>query len=384
MSSTDYKSKVTSLPLPTGEGVRGERPESVSKVCLLVINPGSTSTKIAVYENESPLLVQNIHHTVDELARFPNVMDQFDFRKSLVLRELEANGIPFRFDAIIGRGGLVKPISGGVYEVNAAMKRDTLHAMRTHACNLGALIADDLASQLPGCRAFIADPGVVDELEDVARFTGSPLMPRITIWHALNQKAIARRFAAEQNTRYEDLNLIVCHLGGGISVAAHRQGRAVDANNALDGEGPFSPERAGTLPAGQLIDLCFSGKFTKDELKKRISGRAGLAAHLGTTDIPTVIKFIEEGDEHAALVLDAMIYNVAKSIGAAATVLCGKINAILLTGGIAHSGYVVSRLIDRISFLAPVHVYPGEDEMEALALNALGALRGELPVVIYE
>lgn len=384
MSSTDYKSKVTSLPLPTGEGVRGERPESVNKVCLLVINPGSTSTKIAVYENESPLLVQNIHHTVDELARFPNVMDQFDFRKSLVLRELEANGIPFRFDAIIGRGGLVKPISGGVYEVNAAMKRDTLHAMRTHACNLGALIADDLASQLPGCRAFIADPGVVDELEDVARFTGSPLMPRITIWHALNQKAIARRFAAEQNTRYEDLNLIVCHLGGGISVAAHRQGRAVDANNALDGEGPFSPERAGTLPAGQLIDLCFSGKFTKDELKKRISGRAGLAAHLGTTDIPTVIKFIEEGDEHAALVLDAMIYNVAKSIGAAATVLCGKINAILLTGGIAHSGYVVSRLIDRISFLAPVHVYPGEDEMEALALNALGALRGELPVVIYE
>lgn len=384
MSSTDYKSKVTNLPLPTGEGVRGERPESVSKVCLLVINPGSTSTKIAVYENESPLLVQNIHHTVDELARFPNVMDQFDFRKSLVLRELEANGIPFRFDAIIGRGGLVKPISGGVYEVNAAMKRDTLHAMRTHACNLGALIADDLASQLPGCRAFIADPGVVDELEDVARFTGSPLMPRITIWHALNQKAIARRFAAEQNTRYEDLNLIVCHLGGGISVAAHRLGRAVDANNALDGEGPFSPERAGTLPAGQLIDLCFSGKFTKDELKKRISGRAGLAAHLGTTDIPTVIKFIEEGDEHAALVLDAMIYNVAKSIGAAATVLCGKIDAILLTGGIAHSGYVVSRLINRISFLAPVHVYPGEDEMEALALNALGALRGELPVVIYE
>lgn len=355
-----------------------------SKVTSLVINPGSTSTKIAVYENESPLLVQNIHHAVDELARFPNVMDQFDFRKSLVLRELETNGIPFRFDAIIGRGGLVKPISGGVYEVNDAMKRDTLHAMRTHACNLGALIADDLASQLPGCRAFIADPGVVDELEDVARFTGSPLMPRITIWHALNQRAIARRFAAEHNTRYEDLNLIVCHLGGGISVAAHHQGRAVDANNALDGEGPFSPERAGTLPAGQLIDLCFSGKFTKDELKKRISGRAGLAAHLGTTDIPTVIKSIEEGDEHAALVLDAMIYNVAKSIGAAATVLCGKIDAILLTGGIAHSDYVVSRLINRISFLAPVHVYPGEDEMEALALNALGALRGELPVVIYE
>lgn len=371
MKDKQHKSKAINLPFPTGDKL------------LLIINPGSTSTKIAVYENEAPLLVRNIHHTVDELARFPNVMDQFDFRKSLVLRELEANGIPFRFDAVVGRGGLVKPISGGVYEVNEAMKRDTLHAMRTHACNLGALIADDLASQLPGCRAFIADPGVVDEREDVARFTGSPLMPRIAIWHALNQKAIARRFAAERRTRYEDLDLIVCHLGGGISVAVHHQGRAIDANNALDGEGPFSPERAGTLPAGQLIDLCFSGKFTRDELKKRISGRAGLAAHLGTTDIPTVIQSIEKGDKHAEQVLDAMIYNVAKSIGAAATVLCGKIDAILLTGGIAYSDYVISRLTNRISFLAPVYVYPGEDEMEALALNALGALRGELPVLTY-
>lgn len=355
-----------------------------SEATLLVINPGSTSTKIAVYRGEVPLLVRNIRHTVDELARFPTVTDQFGFRKSLVLRELETNGIPFRFDAVIGRGGLVKPISGGVYEVNEAMKRDTLNAMRTHACNLGALIADDLASQLPGCRAFIADPGVVDELDDVARFTGSPLLPRIAIWHALNQKAIARRFAADRQTRYEELDLIVCHLGGGISVAVHRHGRAVDANNALDGEGPFSPERAGTLPAGQLIDLCFSGRFTKDELKKRISGRAGLAAHLGTTDIPAIVRSVEAGDEQAREVLDAMIYNVAKSIGAAATVLCGKVDAILLTGGIAHSDYVVSRLTRRISFLAPVHVFPGEDEMEALALNALGALRGELPVQVYE
>ena len=351
---------------------------------ILVINPGSTSTKIAVYENEVPLLVRNIRHTVDELAEYPDVTDQFDFRKSLVLRELEANGIPFRFDAVIGRGGLVKPIPGGVYEVNDAMKRDTLHAMRTHACNLGGLIADDLASRLSGCRAFIADPGVVDELEDVARLTGSPLMPRVTVWHALNQKAIARRFAAEHHTRYEELDLIVCHLGGGISVAVHRHGRAIDANNALDGEGPFSPERAGTLPAGQLIDLCFSGKFTREELKKRISGHAGLAAHLGTTDLPAVIRSIEAGDAHAALVVDAMIYNVAKSIGAAATVLCGKVDAILLTGGIAYSDYVVSRLEKRISFLAPVAIYPGEDEMEALALNALGALRGDLPVSVYE
>lgn len=209
-------------------------------------------------------------------------------------------------------------------------------------------------------------------------------MPKITIWHALNQRAIARRFAKEQRTKYEDLDLIVCHLGGGISVAVHRHGRAIDANNALDGSGPFSPERAGTLPAGQLIDLCHSGRFTNDELKKRISGRAGLAAHLGTTDIPTVIRSIEAGDHHAKLILDAMIYNIAKEIGAAATVLYGKADAILLTGGIAHSDYVISRLKERISFIAPVYVYPGEDELEALALNALGALRGELPIQVYK
>lgn len=351
---------------------------------ILAINPGSTSTKIAVYEDESPLLVRSIRHTVEELSAFPQVIDQFEYRKSLVMQELEKNSIPFQFDAIIGRGGLVKPIPGGVYEVNEAMKQDTLHAMRTHACNLGGLIADELATSLPGCRAFIADPGVVDELQEVARFTGSPLMPRVTIWHALNQKAIARRYAKEQGKRYEDLDLIICHLGGGISVAAHHRGRAIDANNALDGEGPFSPERAGTLPSGQLIDLCFSGKFTKDELKKRISGRAGLAAHLGTTDVVAILRSIEKGDKKAELVLDAMIYNVAKAIGALSVVLYGKIDAILLTGGIAHSEYVVTRIKKRIDFLAPVVVYPGEDEMEALALNALGALKGELPVLVYQ
>lgn len=350
---------------------------------ILVINPGSTSTKIAVYEDESPVLVRTIRHSIDELSVHPNVMDQFEFRKKVVLQELDKDNIPFAFDAIIGRGGLVKPIHGGVYEVNEAMKRDTQNAMHTHACNLGGLIADELASSLPGCRAFIADPGVVDELEDVARITGSPLMPRITIWHALNQKAVARRFAKEHQTTYEQLNLIVCHLGGGISIAVHRHGRAVDANNALNGEGPFSPERAGTLPAGQLIDLCFSGRFTKEELKKRISGRAGLAAHLGTTDVAAIVESIEKGDTKAKLVMDAMIYNIAKAIGAASTVLCGKMDAILLTGGIAYSDYVISHLKERIDFLAPVYVYPGEDEMEALALNALGALKGELTVQQY-
>lgn len=350
---------------------------------ILVINPGSTSTKIAVYEDETPRLVRNIRHSVEELAAFSSILDQFEFRKNLVLEELAADGIPFAFDAIVGRGGLLKPIPGGVYEVNDAMLDDILHAMRNHACNLGCLIASELAAMLPGCRAFIADPGVVDELDDVARITGSPLMPRITIWHALNQRAIARRYAAEQGTDYERLDLIVCHLGGGISVGVHRHGRAVDVNNALDGEGPFSPERAGTLPAGQLIDTCCSGRFTREELKKRISGRAGLAAHLGTTDIPAIIRQIESGDRHAELVLNAMIYQVARSIGAASVVLYGKVDAILLTGGMAHSAYIVSRLKERISFLAPVHVYPGEDELEALAMNVLDALRGKLPVQVY-
>ena len=358
---------------------------------ILAINPGSTSTKIAVYEDKTPLLVRNIRHSVEELSHFPRVIDQFEFRKNLVIEALKENGIPFEFDAIVGRGGLLKPIPGGVYEVNDAMLDDIAHAMRSHACNLGCLIAAELAALLPGCRAFIADPGVVDELDEIARITGSPLMPRITIWHALNQRAIARRYAAELTAaspghpvRYEDLNLIICHLGGGISVGTHNHGRAIDVNNALDGEGPFSPERAGTLPAGPLIDLCYSHRFRKDELKKRISGHAGLAAHLGTTDIPAIIKSIEAGDQKAELVLNAMIYQVAKSVGSAAVVLYGKVDAILLTGGIAHSEYVTSRLKERVSFLAPVHVYPGEDELEALAVNVLGALRGELPIQVYK
>ena len=350
---------------------------------ILAVNPGSTSTKIAVYEDKTPRLVRTIRHSVDELAVYPQVIDQFEFRKNLVLDELKADGIPFEFDAIIGRGGLFKPVPGGVYEVNDAMLADSVHAMRSHACNLGCLIASELAALLPGCRAFIADPGVVDELDEVARITGSPLMPRITIWHALNQRAIARRYAAEHGSRYEDLNLIICHLGGGISVGTHRHGRCIDVNNALDGEGPFSPERAGTLPAGNLIDLCYSGRMSMDELKKRISGRAGLVAHLGTTDVQAIIGRIEEGDTHAELVLNAMIYQIAKSVGAAAVVLYGKVDAILLTGGIAYNDYVVSRLKERVSFLAPVFVYPGEDELEALAMNALGVLRGELPVQEY-
>lgn len=352
---------------------------------ILAINPGSTSTKIAVYENDTPVLVTNIRHQLDELARYEKITDQYDYRKQLILDELAKKDIPFDFDAIIGRGGLVKPIAGGVYEVNDALRIDTINAQRTHACNLGSLIAYELAEMLPGCRAFIADPVVVDEMSDVAHISGSPLLPRMAVWHALNQRAVARRFAREHNTRYEDLNLIVCHLGGGVSVGTHKKGKTIDVNNALDGEGPISPERAGTLPTGQLVDLCFSGKYSKEDVKKMIAGNnAGLAAHLKSTDMMQIEQAIEKGDEYAKLIVDAMVYQIAKSVGAAAVPLYGKVDAILLTGGMARSEYVVPRLTDYISFLAPVYVYPGEDELEALASNALAVLNGEIQPHIYQ
>ncbi|MBQ8464120.1 MAG: butyrate kinase [Prevotella sp.] len=353
---------------------------------ILVINPGSTSTKMAVFEDEKPMILRGISHTNEELAPFgDDVLNQLEYRKQLVLDELERMNVPMQFEAVIGRGGLVKPISGGVYEINQRMLDDTHNgiAMHNHACNLGCLIAHDIASQIPGCRAFIADPGVVDELNDYARISGSPLMNRICIWHALNQRAIARRFANEIGRRYEDLNLIICHLGGGISVAAHEHGRAVDANNALDGEGPFSPERAGSLPASDLIRLSFSGKYTEKQLLKRLAGKAGLNAHLGTSNVKEIEQRIAAGDKHAETVLNAMIYHVAKNICGLGAVFCGKVDAILLTGGLARSEYVISRLRRRIEFLAPTYCFPGEDEMEALALNALAVMRGQREVLEY-
>ena len=366
------------------------RPTTATPACapgyrILVINPGSTSTKVAVYIDEHPLHISTIRHTPEELKPFDQVVEQREFRKQLVLDWLKENNIPFQFDAIIGRGGLAKPIPGGVYLVNRKMCYDTFYALRKHACNLGCIIAAELAlMQKNGCRAYIADPGVVDELLPEARVSGSPLMPRICIWHALNQRAIARRYAKSIGKRYEDLNLIICHLGGGISVAAHDHGRAVDANNALDGEGPFSPERAGSLPAADLIHLCFSGRYTEDQLKKRIAGQAGLMAHMGTTDIPQILKLIEQGDAHARLLIDAMAYHTAKTIASEGAVLKGRVDAILLTGGIAHSEYITSRLVERISYLAPVHIFPGEDEMQALAFNALAVLRGQREAKVYE
>ena len=360
-----------------------QEPHRRTGISILVINPGSTSTKIAVFEDEKPIMLRNIHHSAEQLAQFEKITDQREFRRELVVKELEYLGIPMKFDIIMGRGGLARPVTGGVYRVNEKMCEDTYHAIRKHACNLGCIIAYELAQRIPGCLPLIADPGMVDELDEVARISGSPLMPRICIWHALNQKAIARRFAREYGKRYEDLNLIICHLGGGISVAVHRKGLAVDANNALDGEGPFSPERAGTLPAASLIHLCYSGKYTKEELLKRISGKAGLMTHLGTTNVKELLGRIERGDKEVELLIDAMIYQTAKTIAGCSAVLYGQIDAILLTGGIAYSDYITSRLRKRIDFLAPVHIYPGEDEMQALALNGLAVWRGEREMKEY-
>ena len=368
---------------PTTAGQPSGRSPRHSGVNILVINPGSTSTKIAVYEDEKPVMLRNIHHSPEELKQFEKITDQRTFRRDLVIRELEYLNIPMNFDIIIGRGGLARPVAGGVYRVNEKMCMDSYNAIRKHACNLGCMIALELANGIPGCLPLIADPGMVDELDDVARISGSPLMTRIAIWHALNQRAIARRFAREYGKRYEDLNLIICHLGVGISVAVHRHGLAVDANNALDGEGPLSPERAGTLPAADLIHLCYSGKYTKEQLLKRIAGQAGLVAHLGTTNVKEIIGRIEQGDEKARLLIDAMIYQTAKTIAGDSAVLYGKVDAILLTGGMAYSDYITSRLRERIEFLAPVHIYPGEDEMQALALNALAVWRGQRELKEY-
>lgn len=337
---------------------------------ILAINPGSTSTKIAVYRGEQAVFEADIAHDAATLATFDSVLAQRPFRLRLVLETLEAHAIPLRFDAVIGRGGLARPVTGGVYEVSDEMISETLATKHQHACDLGCILAREIADRIPGCPSLTADPGRVDELAPEARISGSPMLPRICIWHALNQKAIARRYAREHGLRYEDLDLIVCHLGGGISIAAHQHGRAIDANNALDGEGPFSPERAGSLPVADLIRLCFSGRFTEQDLLRRVAGQAGLMAHLGTNDMRQIERRIAAGDEQARQVVDAMVWHVAKAIVSEAAVLCAPPQAILLTGGLAHSEYVISRLRRRIAFLAPVFVYPGQNEMLALAENA--------------
>jgi len=352
---------------------------------ILAINPGSTSTKIAVFRNTKPRFLKSIRHSQKDLASFKNVIDQFSFRKELVLKELAKEDMKMNeITAVIGRGGIMRPMLSGVYEVNEAMRED-LRSMRygEHASSLGGLIADDIASTIPGARAFIANPTTVDEFHDVARISGHPLFKRVSIFHALNHKMIAENHAKLVGKKYEELNLIVAHMGGGISVGAHQKGRVIDANQALDGGGPFGPERSGTLPMGDFARLCFSGNYSLDEVKKMITGQGGYVAYFSTNDAYTVGLMAEQGNEKAKLIQNAMAYQVAKEIGAMSAVLKGQVDAILLTGGIAHNTVVVDYIKAMVAHMARVVVYPGEDEMKALAENALKVMLGEEESKIY-
>ncbi|MDR1543802.1 MAG: butyrate kinase [Prevotellaceae bacterium] len=343
---------------------------------ILVINPGSTSTKIAVFEDEKNIYEKTLRHSTEELSPFPTVASQYEFRESVILDCLKFDKIEPVFDMIIGRGGMLRPLESGAYFINAQMKTDLLSATYgEHACSLGGLIADKLAQKF-ACKAIIADPVVVDEMQDLARVSGHPLFPRISTFHCLNQKAIARRFAKEKGVPYESLNLIVAHLGGGVSVGAHQKGKVVDVNNAL-GSGPFSPERSGTLPSKDLATLCFSGKYTPLEIQKMCNGNGGLIAHLGTNSAFEVEKRVEAGDKHAALIFSAMAYSIAKEIGSMAAVLKGKVDAILFTGGIAYGKQFVDEIAEMVKFIAPTRTYAGEDELLALAQHAVRILNGE-------
>ena len=345
---------------------------------ILVINPGSTSTKFAIYNNEVQVLEEKLTHDIDELAKYKTIIDQLDFRKDLILSKLEEMKFDlYKLSAICGRGGLLKPIPSGTYTVNEAMLDDLKNLKYgQHASNLGALIANIIAKQL-NIPSFIVDPVTVDEYEDIARISGMPMIERVSIFHALNQKAIARLVAKDQNKKYEDMKLLIVHMGGGISIGAHYQGRVIDVNSALDGDGPMTPERSGSVPIGPLTKLCFSNKYTYEELRNLNYGRGGLSAYLKTNDARVIAKRIKDGDTYAKSIFDAMIYQIAKEIGAYATVLKGKVDFIVLTGGLAHQNYLVNELTSRVNFIAPILVYPGEDELLALAQGALRVITGE-------
>ncbi len=344
---------------------------------ILTINPGSTSTKFALFKGEESLLTKNIDHSNEELAPFEKMVDQFQMRKSIIVSELESNNINIAdIDAVVGRGGLLRPISGGTYKVNENMIADLYEAaMGEHASNLGALIADAIAKEA-NCESFIVDPVVVDELDDIARYSGSPLLPRKSIFHALNQKRTARMVAEQIGKKYEETNIIVAHMGGGISVGVHAQGRVIDVNNALDGDGPFTPERSGALPAGGLVGLCFGGEYDEKQIRKMIKGNGGLVAYLGSNDLRDVEKRIQAGDKEAEQVHDAMAYQVAKDIGQLATVVSGNVDAIALTGGVAYSQLFTDKIKSRVGFIADVIIIPGENELEALRDGAIRVLDG--------
>lgn len=351
---------------------------------ILTINPGSTSTKVALFMDKQNVHQKNLSHSAEELEKFDQVVDQYQYRLDIILDWLRETGTGLdSLDAVVGRGGLLAPIPGGTYKVTPGMIDDLRKAARgEHASNLGAMLAKGIAGRA-GVPAYIVDPVSVDEFDDIARISGLPELPRRTHSHALNIKAVAHRVAKEEGRPLTDLRLIMVHLGGGISIAPVKDGRMIDVNGAND-QGPFSPERAGGVPTEALVKIAYSGKYSHGELKKKVIGKAGLVGYLGTNDAREVEKMIEQGDQKAALVFRAMAYQIAKEIGAMATVLKGKVDYIVLTGGLAHSERLVSMITGMIGFIAPVKVHPGEDEMRALAEGAYRVLSGEEKAKIYE
>lgn len=352
---------------------------------ILAINPGSTSTKISVFQDEIEIFTETIRHSAEDIHQFEKIIDQFEFRKKIIEKLLNENKLlSERLDAVVGRGGLLRPLSGGTYIVGDAVLRDLRAGVSgEHASNLGGIIAHEIGQDFH-IPSYIVDPVVVDELEPVARISGIPEIERKSIFHALNQKAVARNYAREIGKSYENLNLIVAHMGGGITIGSHKNGRVIDVTNALDGEGPLSSERSGALPAGDIVKMCFDKKYDQEFIKKRIVGKGGAVAYLGTNSIIEVLELAEKGNEKAGLIFEAIIYQISKEIGASSTVLKGNIDAIILTGGMAYSQKVINLLKERVAFLAPIKVYPGEHEMSALAQGALRILKGEEKPFTYD
>lgn len=350
----------------------------------LIINPGSTSTKIGVFEDETLLFEETLRHSTDEISQYASIVEQKDFRKNIIVSFLKEKNMDIHsLDVIVGRGGMLKSIPGGTYAVSDALLQDLkIGKQGQHASNLGGILAKELADSI-GVPAYIVDPVVVDELIPIARYSGVPELPRVSVFHALNQKAVAKRYAKESGKAYQDLRLIVVHMGGGVSVGAHENGKVIDVFNALDGDGAFSPERAGGVPSGALIKLCFSGQYSQDEVYKKICGKGGFNAYLGTNDMRDVEKMVDEGDAHAKELRDAFVFQVAKDIGSMACVLNGKVDAIIVTGGIAYDKGVVAGLKERAEWIAPFTVYPGEDELLALAQGALRVMNGEEEAMEY-
>ena len=350
----------------------------------LIINPGSTSTKIGVFEDETLLFEETLRHSTEEIAQYASIVDQKDFRKQIILDLLAKKNFDINsLQVIVGRGGMLKPIPGGTYAVSDELLEDLkIGKQGQHASNLGGILAREIGDSI-GVPSYIVDPVVVDELMPIARYSGVPELPRTSVFHALNQKAVAKRYAKEKGVSYDSLNLIVVHMGGGVSVGAHEKGRVIDVFNALDGDGAFSPERAGAVPSGALIKMCFSGQYTEKEVYKKIVGNGGFNAYLGTNDMRDVAKMIADGDAHADEVREAFILQVCKNIGSMSCVLKGKVDRIIVTGGIAYNKEVVDKMEERAGFIAPFTVYPGEDELLALAQGALRVLNGEEEAMKY-